>query len=270
MTRDGEASGAASVVLAARGLRKRWQDGRTALAGASIEVRRGEVVALVSANGSGKTTLLLALAALEPVDDGEVLLDGAPAPIGRHASRGRAGDAALRAHRAEVGVVFQTYDLFPHLTVGGNCMAGPRFGRGLPRAECERRAREALARTGMLEAFARRPDELSGCQRQRVAIARALANQPRVLLLDEPTAALDPARRAEVAALIRSLASDAGTTMLLVTHDLALVDEVADRVALMDAGTVVAQCAPAELAAREDPRVAAYLRAAERGPGERT
>ncbi len=248
-----------SPALVARGLRKRWPDGRPALAGASIEVRGGEVVALVGANGSGKSTLLLALAALEPVDDGEVLLDGAFAPIGRHARHERAGDAALRRHRAEVGVVFQSLDLFPHLSVGANCMAGPRLGRGLPPAECERRAREALARTGMLDAFDRRPDELSGGQRQRVAIARAVANAPRVLLLDEPTAALDPARRAEVSALVRSLARDAGTTMLLVTHDLELVHAVADRVALMDGGTVVAQCAPGELASREDPRVRAFL-----------
>jgi ABC-type polar amino acid transport system ATPase subunit len=259
MTREPDALHDAPVVLAARGLRKRWPGGGRALAGASIEVRRGEVVALVGANGSGKSTLLLALAALESVDDGEVLLDGSPAAIGRHAARGRARDAALRAHRAEMGVVFPSYDLFPHLTVGGNCMAGPRFGRGLPRAECERRAREALARTGMSDTFARRPDELSGGQRQRVAIARALANAPRVLLLDEPTAALDPARRAEVSALVRSLAREAGTTMIVVTHDLAFVDETADRVALMDEGTVIAQCAPRELVAREDPRVRAFL-----------
>jgi ABC-type polar amino acid transport system ATPase subunit len=158
-----------------------------------------------------------------------------------------------------VGLVFQQYQLFPHLTVGDNCMMGPRFGLGLDVVEAESRARAALKRVGMQAAFDRAVTELSGGQQQRVAIARALANEPEILLLDEPTSALDPQRTREVGALVRELASESSTTMVVVTHDLDLAREVADRIVLLEGGRVCASMPTEQFFAAQEPAIQAFL-----------
>jgi ABC-type polar amino acid transport system ATPase subunit len=242
-TESADASAAtAAPLLEAIALAKRWPDGRAALDGASLAIREREVVAIVGPNGCGKSTLLAAIAGLEPIDAGEVRFRGVASTLPRVGARAtRADEESARRHRLRIGVVFQSFNLFPHLSVGGNCMAGPRHGLGLAREDAERMAREALARVGMEEAFARPATALSGGQQQRVAIARALANAPEVLLLDEPTSALDPQRTREVGALVRGLAAEHRHAMGIVTHDLALVRDVADRVVLMEAGRVAAE-----------------------------
>jgi ABC-type polar amino acid transport system ATPase subunit len=243
-------------ILECSGLRKRWPDGRVALDDASLVLHEREVVAVVGPNGCGKSTLLAALAGLETVDAGDVRFRGVAVALPRTGARPTKSDEeAARRHRLRIGVVFQSYGLFPHLSVGANCMAGPRHGLGLAANEAERRARAALARVGMEEAFGRAATELSGGQQQRVAIARALANDPDVLLFDEPTSALDPQRTREVGALVRSLAAEHRRAMVLVAHDLDLVRDAADRVALMEAGRLVADLPVKNFFATSDPMI---------------
>jgi len=250
----------ARTVLAADGVMKRWPNGRVALESVSFSVDEREVVAVVGANGCGKSTLLSVLAGLESIDAGTVRLRGVSAVSPKvGARRSRREEAVLRAHRARVGLVFQQYQLFPHLTVGDNCMMGPRFGLGLDVVEAESRARAALKRVGMQAAFDRAVTELSGGQQQRVAIARALANAPEVLLLDEPTSALDPQRTREVGALVRELASESSTTMVVVTHDLDLAREVADRIVLLEVGRVCASMPTEQFFAAQEPAIQAFL-----------
>lgn len=229
------------VVLSAEGLVKRWPNGRMVFDGLTLSIMEREVVAIVGANGCGKSTLLSVLAGLESVQAGSVRLRGQPATLPNVGARtSREEERKLRAHRARVGLVFQQYHLFPHLTVGANCMMGPQYGLGLPVSEAAARVRAALVRVGMHEAFDRPATELSGGQQQRVAIARALSNTPEVLLLDEPTSALDPQRTREVGLLVRELAAESATTMVVVTHDLELVRDIADRVVLLRTGRVEA------------------------------
>jgi len=252
---SGHASTAVPILECSE-LRKRWPDGCVALDGASLVLHEREVVAVVGPNGCGKSTLLAALAGLEPVDAGDVRFRDGPVALPRTGVRPTSDDEeSARRHRLRIGIVFQSYSLFPHLSVGENCMAGPRHGLGVAADEAERRARAALARVGMEEAFARPATELSGGQQQRVAIARALANDPDVLLFDEPTSALDPKRTREVGALVRSLAAEHRRAMVLVAHDLDLVRDAADRVALMDAGRLVANLAVEEFFATSNPAI---------------
>jgi ABC-type polar amino acid transport system ATPase subunit len=243
-------------ILECSGLRKRWADGRVVLDETSLAIHEREVVAVVGPNGCGKSTLLAALAGLEPVDAGDVRFRGVAVALPRTGVRPTKSDEeAARRHRLRIGVVFQSYSLFPHLSVGANCMAGPRHGLGLASDESERRARMALARVGMEDAFARLATELSGGQQQRVAIARALANEPDVLLLDEPTSALDPQRTREIGALVRDLAGEHRRAMVLVTHDLELVRDAADRVALMESGRVKTVLSKPEFFATSEPMI---------------
>ena len=205
------------------------------LDGASLAVARGEVAALIGPSGSGKSTLLRCINALEPFDEGEVRVEEmrlGPGPIRRNSG------ALLRQLRSRVGMVFQQFNLFPHLSVLANVAAGPRFAQDRPRAEAEAEAEELLARVGLADKKLARPDQLSGGQQQRVAIARALAVRPKALLFDEPTSALDPRSAAEVLGVMADLAG-AGMTMLVVTHAMRFARTVARTVHVMHAGRVV-------------------------------
>jgi ABC-type polar amino acid transport system ATPase subunit len=216
--------------------------GRPVVRGVSFEARPGEIVALMGASGSGKTTVLRATAGLEPLRAGVVETGGvrlAPGPLPR-------GDA-LRALHARVGIVFQFHNLFAHLTAVDNVWLAPVHVRGDARDAAERAARRLLEELGVGGRAGARPHELSGGEAQRVAIARALAMDPPVLLLDEPTASLDPERRAELARTVRMLVSG-GRTVLAATHDGEFVRGCADRVLLLEAGRILRE-GPAALSA---------------------
>lgn len=210
------------------------------LQGIDLHVDRGEVVTIIGPSGSGKTTLLRCVNALETYDEGSIQVDGVE--IGFHEENGRRRprrDRELSRIRAATGMVFQLFYLFPHLTAAENVMLGLRKVRGLSKAEARKRALHWLDRVGLANRVDNLPSQLSGGQQQRVGIARAVAMEPKLLLLDEITSALDPELVGEVLAVVRSLA-DEGMTMLVVTHEMAFAREVSDRVAFMDGGLVVA------------------------------
>lgn len=215
-------------VLSVRGLCKSY-DTRTVLAGVDLDVAEHQVVALIGPSGSGKSTLLRCVDLLEDIDDGQILLDG------RDISDPRID--ADRARRA-IGMVFQSYNLFPHMTALANVTTAPRTVHGLDRRTAEARGRELLERVGLGQLADAYPDRLSGGQQQRVAIARALAYEPRLLLLDEITSALDPELVGEVLDLVGELAA-AGRTIVMSTHEMAFARDVADTVCFLDGGVVV-------------------------------
>jgi glutamate transport system ATP-binding protein len=201
-----------------------------------LEIQRGEVVVVLGPSGSGKSTLCRVINRLETIDSGRVLLDGIPLP-----EEGK----ELAALRSDVGMVFQSFNLFAHKTVLDNVMLGPVKVRRQPRAEAERRARALLDRVGIAAQADKMPAHLSGGQQQRAAIARALAMDPKVLLFDEPTSALDPEMINEVLDVMKELARD-GMTMVVVTHEMGFARQSADRVVFMDEGRLVEQAAPSE------------------------
>ncbi|MFI0941424.1 amino acid ABC transporter ATP-binding protein [Streptomyces sp. NPDC021020] len=199
-----------------------------------LDVPAHSVTALIGASGSGKSTLLRCANLLEEVDDGAVFLDG------EEITDPRADQDAVRRR---IGVVFQAYNLFPHMTVLDNVTLAPRRVHGVPRDRAEAEARELLDRLGLAGRAGEYPDRLSGGQQQRVAIARAVATRPRLLLLDEITAALDPELVGEVLAVIRDLKEE-GMTMLIATHEMAFARDVADQVCFLDAGVVLERGSP--------------------------
>ena len=208
---------------------------REVLRGIDLTVREHEAVALIGASGSGKSTLLRCVDLLTEIDDGDVFLDG-------EAITDPAVDPV--AVRRRLGLVFQAYNLFPHMTALDNVMLGERRAHGFSRAEAEERGREMLARFGLAGREDDRPDNLSGGQQQRVAIARAFAGRPRALLLDEVTSALDPELVGEVLAAVRDLKRE-GMTMLIATHEMTFAREVADQVAFLHEGRIIEQGPPA-------------------------
>jgi polar amino acid transport system ATP-binding protein len=225
-------------------------NGTPVLRGIDLEVRAGEVLAIVGPSGSGKTTLLRALNYLTPFNAGDVEI------AGHHLRPGmseRADASHLRAVRTRVGMVFQSFHLFPHLTALANVTEAPRGVRGLAAAEAEAQARALLERVGLASHADVFPHALSGGQQQRVAIARALAMEPLVLLLDEPTSALDPRLVGEVLAVVGDLAA-AGQTMVIVTHEIAFARRVAHRLVVLAAGRIVESGTPDEVLDR--PRAA--------------
>jgi len=231
------------------------------LKGVSLDVEAGEVVCLLGASGSGKTTLLRCVNHLETMDQGEIKVAGELVGY----ARGRDGklkeepDRVTSAKRARIGMVFQRFNLFAHLTALENVAEAPVQVLGVAKAEAEKRALDLLARVGLKEKAGHYPHELSGGQQQRVAIARAVAMEPRLMLFDEPTSALDPELVGEVLESMRRLAAD-GMTMILVTHELAFAREVADRVIMMADGQVVEDAAPADFfSAPQHPRSKAFL-----------
>ena len=216
----------------------------------STHFNAGEVAVIIGASGSGKSTLLRTLNRLEKHDSGRIVVDGIE--VGDDQKK-------LDALRAEVGMVFQQFNLFPHLTVLENVMLAPRRVRKLARAEAESRAMELLERVGMQAHAHKHPFALSGGQQQRVAIARSLAMQPRVMLFDEPTSALDPEMVKEVLDVMKQLAKS-GMTMIVVTHEMGFAREVGDRILFFDRGCI-AQDAPPEqfFGAQEDERVRSFI-----------
>jgi polar amino acid transport system ATP-binding protein len=236
-------------VLRADRLVKLYGD-HAVLRGIDLEVAEGEVVALVGASGSGKSTLLRCLCLLEPVSDGQVFLDGEDIT----GPRARADRV-----RSRFGVVFQAFNLFPHLSVMENICLAPRLVHGRSQADAHARATELLARIGLADKADAYPDRLSGGQQQRVAIVRAVATDPRVLLLDEVTSALDPTLVAEVLGLVRELAGQ-GRTIVMATHELGFARQVADRVCMLADGTVIEQGPPSQVLGEPlDPRTRAFL-----------
>ncbi len=217
-----------SAVLTATELWKSF-GGKEVLRGISLELQQHEVVALIGPSGSGKSTLLRCLNLLEPIDDGRILLGG------DDISDPRVHPDAVRAR---FGVVFQHYNLFPHLSVLDNVTLAARVVHRTPRAEAEERGMRLLERIGLADKAREHPDRLSGGQQQRAAIVRAIATDPEVLLLDEITSALDPELVGEVLDLVRELAAD-GATILMATHEMAFARDVAHRVLFLDGGVVV-------------------------------
>ena len=197
----------------------------------SLDVARGEVVVIIGPSGSGKSTLLRCLNYLEPVQSGEIRVDGIR--LDHHKTN-------IRKVRAEVGIVFQSFNLFPHLSVLRNVMLAPLVVRKRPDAEVRREAVAMLTKVGLQDKIDVDPSQLSGGQQQRVAIARALAMQPKLMLFDEVTSALDPELVREVLDVMKQLARD-GMTMIVVTHEMGFAREVADRVIFMDEGRIVEQ-----------------------------
>ncbi|MER5809004.1 amino acid ABC transporter ATP-binding protein [Streptomyces sp. NPDC002033] len=217
------------------------------LRGVDLSVRAGEVTVILGPSGSGKSTLLRTINHLEKVDRGWVGIDGEL--IGYRAARGKLyelKEKEVLKQRTRIGFVFQNFNLFPHLTVLDNLVEAPVAALGRPRARAEETARRLLDRVGLADKAGAYPRRLSGGQQQRVAIARALALEPKVLLFDEPTSALDPELVGEVLDVIKDLAR-AGTTMIVVTHEIGFAREVADTVVFMDAGVIVEQGPPASV-----------------------
>ena len=213
-----------------------------ALDDVSLDIHRGEVVAVIGASGSGKSTLCRTVNRLETIQEGTIEIDGELLP-----EEGR----ELTRLRAEVGMVFQSFNLFPHRTVLDNITLAPMRVRRQPRAQAQERARELLERVGLADQASKRPTQLSGGQAQRVAIARALAMDPKIMLFDEPTSALDPEMINEVLDVMKSLAAE-GMTMLVVTHEMGFARSVADRVVFMDAGQIVEEAPPAQFFSAPD------------------
>jgi len=230
----------APPVIEVRGVTKAFGE-VPVLRGIDLVVPEHGAVALIGASGSGKSTLLRCIDLLEPIDDGDVLLDGAVVT-----------DPSVEpvAVRRSLGMVFQAFNLFPHLTALENVALAPVRAQGLARAEARERAAELLARFGLAGREGERPDNLSGGQQQRVAIARALATRPRALLLDEITSALDPELVGEVLEVVRDLKAQ-GTTMLVTTHEMGFARDVADEVCFLHEGRILERGAPA--AVLEDP-----------------
>ncbi|HEX2526966.1 MAG TPA: amino acid ABC transporter ATP-binding protein [Geminicoccus sp.] len=235
-------------LLQARGVKKTFGQLQI-LKGIDLDVYQGQVVALIGASGSGKTTFLRCINLLEEYEGGEILLDGEQIGYrieGEAQRRRRLGETQVSAQRARIGMVFQSFNLFPHMTAAQNIMLGLTKVRGKPKAEAHDIARHWLARVGLADRSDHYPYQLSGGQQQRVAIARAVAMEPRLLLFDEVTSALDPELVAEVLAVMQDLAKS-GMTMLLVSHEMLFVRQVADHVIFMDAGVVAQSGRPAEV-----------------------
>jgi polar amino acid transport system ATP-binding protein len=209
----------------------------TALAGVSLEVHAGEVVCLIGPSGSGKSTLLRCTNGLETIDGGDIEFEG---------TRLARDERGLRAMRQRMGMVFQNFELFPHLTAEQNVAEGPRTVLRTGIADARRRALAMLDKVGLADKAASFPSALSGGQQQRVAIARALAMEPDVMLFDEPTSALDPETIGEVLGVMKTLA-DEGMTMVVVTHEMSFARRVGDWVAVFDAGRVVEEGPPARI-----------------------
>jgi polar amino acid transport system ATP-binding protein len=244
--RGGAAAGA--VVL-----QEVWKsfDANEVLRGVSLAVAAHEVICLIGASGSGKSTLLRCINLLEPIDSGRIALLGQDVTV--------AGIDQNRVRR-QVGIVFQSYNLFPHMTVLRNVTLAPVKALRMPKAEAEQAARDLLARFGLADKVTEYPDRLSGGQQQRVAIVRALAMQPQVMLLDEVTSALDPELVAEVLDVIRDLAAG-GMTMLIATHEMGFARDIASRVCFLEEGRIIEEAPPEQLFTEpKDERTRRFLR----------
>ena len=232
------------------GVTKRFGD-NLVLDRIDLTVDEHQVVCLIGASGSGKSTLLRCVNLLERVDEGRIVFDGLDLSNGK---------VDVNALRRRIGIVFQAYNLFPHMTVLQNVTLAPRKVLGLGRRKAEARARELLRRIGLEEKAEEFPDRLSGGQQQRVAIARALAMDPKLMLLDEITSALDPQLVSEVLNLVRSLTDEFGMTMIIATHEMSFAREVADRVCFLDEGVILEEGPPGQIfSSPKEPRTQEFL-----------
>ncbi len=246
---DPAAGGTADPKLVLRQVRKSFDD-TVVLDGIDLEVGSGDVVTLIGASGSGKSTLLRCINLLEPVDDGEIVLDGVDI-----AEPGLDPDPIRR----RIGMVFQSFNLFPHKKVVDNVAIGPRKVLKVPKAAAHEQARALLERLGLAARADAYPDQLSGGQQQRVAIARSLAMNPEIMLLDEITSALDPELVGEVLDVVRDLKED-GMTLLFATHEMAFAREISDRVCFLHEGRILEAGPPAQIfSAPQEPRTRAFL-----------
>ena len=240
----------AQPFVSLKGVTKRFGD-LEVLRRVDLEVNEHNVVCLIGASGSGKSTLLRCINLLERVEEGEIVVDGQLVTNGK---------VDVNALRRKIGIVFQAYNLFPHMTVLQNVSLGPRKVRGLDRQQTRAAAMELLVRIGLEDKADEYPDRLSGGQQQRVAIARALAMNPKVLLLDEITSALDPQLVSEVLNLVRELASS-GMTMIIATHEMSFAREVSDKVCFLDAGVICEQGPPDQIFSNPtEPRTREFLK----------
>jgi len=217
-------------------IRKSYGD-KVVLQDIALTVQPHDVICLIGSSGSGKSTLLRCVNLLEEIDDGVITFEG------REISDPRVDRQEVRRH---IGMVFQSYNLFPHLTVLDNCTLAPRRVHGVPKAEAEQRAYHLLTRFGLADQAEKHPDRMSGGQQQRAALVRALCTQPTLLLLDEITAALDPELVGEVLTIVRELAEQ-GTTMILATHEMAFARDIATTVCFLDQGRILEQGPPTQI-----------------------
>ncbi len=252
--KDASAASGQDPIITMRNVEKHYGNFH-ALRDINLDVARGEVIAIIGPSGSGKSTLIRCINHLETISSGTITVDGVTVKEGKN----------LALVRAEVGMVFQQFNLFPHMSVLRNVAIAPMRVRGISKAEAETRARQLLDRVGLSAHVDKYPDQLSGGQQQRVAIARALAMEPLVLLFDEPTSALDPEIVGEVLDVMQSLAAS-GVTMLVVTHEMGFARRVADRVVFMEAGRIIEQNAPEALFdTPQTERAQAFLSAIQHG-----
>ena len=244
-------------MLSATGIHKGF-DGLGVLRGIDLNVKKGEVVALIGPSGSGKSTLLRCLNQLETVDSGTIILDDITLCRTRGGKLTYADPATLRRITLKMGMVFQSYNLFPHMSVMQNLTDAPMRVKRLSRAQATERARELLAKVGLSDKADQYPYQLSGGQQQRVAIARALCMDPEILCFDEPTSALDPELTQEVLGVMRELASER-MTMLVVTHEMSFARDVADRVVFMEDGLIVEEGPPEQVFHSANPRTRQFV-----------
>ncbi|WEF24527.1 amino acid ABC transporter ATP-binding protein [Paracoccus sp. S3-43] len=229
-----------------------------ALKDVDLTIPPGKVTCLIGPSGSGKSTLLRCINFLEQYDSGEIRIDGTL--MGYDVPGRRMSGRALREMRRTIGMVFQQFNLWPHMTARENVAEGLIRVRGMAKSDASARAAEALSKVGLADKMDNHPARLSGGQQQRVAIARAIAMEPRLMLFDEPTSALDPELVGEVLSVMKTLASE-GMTMVVVTHEMGFAAHVADRVAFMERGELVAADTPARILHQpQDPRIQSFLR----------
>jgi polar amino acid transport system ATP-binding protein len=244
------AEAVAAAAIRIQGLRKSYGE-HEVLKGINLDVQPGEVIAIIGKSGSGKSTLLRCINGLETFQHGSLQVQGQALVY--------KDQAAMRALRQQVGMIFQSFNLFPHLSVGKNVMLAPGLVKNVPAQQLEERAKQLLGRVGLAEKFASYPDQLSGGQQQRVAIARALAMEPGILLCDEITSALDPELVGEVLSVVEGLAEE-GMTLLMVTHEMNFARKVSDRVIFMHQGLVHEMGPPQELFANpQTPELRQFL-----------
>jgi polar amino acid transport system ATP-binding protein len=236
-----------SLVIQAHEVHKRFGE-LEILKGVSLNVRRGEVVVLIGASGSGKTTFIRCLNYLEDIQGGSILINGKSMGYIERADGKRVRDSErnIARMRRDIGMVFQRFNLFPHMTVLENIIEAPTQVLGVKRREAEEQARQLLARVRLSDKADHYPSQLSGGQQQRVAIARALAMKPQAMLFDEPTSALDPETVGEVLQVMKELAEE-GMTMVVVTHEMGFAREVADRVVVLHQGELIEEGPPAQV-----------------------
>jgi len=243
--------------LEAAGIRKRYGQ-HEVLKGIDLTVKAGEVVSIIGPSGSGKTSLIRTLNGLETLDDGVVRLHGNAFLHAAHRGHGNARHSDYMRGILDIGMVFQSFNLFPHKTVLQNVTLAPRYHNRLKGSELDESGMRILAKVGMAAHAHKYPHQLSGGQQQRVAIARALAMQPSIVLFDEPTSALDPELVQEVLKVIEQLARD-GMTMIIVTHEIKFAFRISDRVIFMEGGTILSDGPPLELAKQKTSRIASFL-----------